>query len=100
MAMRFRELAALNRESESREMWAAEMKSGAAVKEFRKEREALEKVHGGAKKLAEAEKILADAEASSAEITVALTNAPPSSSMVSGPVFVSVIVITGVTSAS
>ncbi len=56
MTMRYRETDALLREAESRDNLAAALKGGTAAKEFRKEREALEKAAGGKKKLDEADK--------------------------------------------
>ena len=61
--MNYREITALLREAESRDNLAASLKGGKAAKEFRKEREAMEKAAGGARKLAEAEKVLAGANA-------------------------------------
>lgn len=65
--MRFRETDALLREAESRDNLAAALKDGKAAKEFRKEREALEMVVGGRKRLDEADKILSAAVKTRAE---------------------------------
>lgn len=59
--MNNKEITALLREAESRDNLAVALKGGKAAAEFRKEREALEKVAGGKKKLAEVDKVLADA---------------------------------------
>lgn len=68
--MNYREITALLREAESRDNLAASLKGGKAAKEFREERLALEKAAGGAKKLAEAEKVFAEANDEAAKIIV------------------------------
>ena len=68
MGMNFRETTALLREAESRDNLVAALKGGKAAKEFRSEREALEKAAGGKRKLAEADKVLADAGAAAEKI--------------------------------
>jgi len=68
MGMNFRETTALLREAESRDNLAAALKGGKAAKEFRREREALEKAAGGKKRLEQADKVLADARAAAEKI--------------------------------
>ena len=68
--MRYREIDAILHLAESQDNLAAALKDGKAAKEFRKEREALEKAAGGKKKLDEADKILADAKMDTASSLV------------------------------
>ena len=67
MGMNFRETMALLREAESRDNLAKVLKGGKAAKEFRvlvaSEREGLERAAGGKRKLEQADKVLAEAEA-------------------------------------
>lgn len=68
MGMNFRETTALLREAESRDKLAAALKGGKAAKEFRSEREALEKAAGGKKRLEQADKVLTDARTEAEKI--------------------------------
>ena len=63
MGMNFREVSTLIHWAESNDRLATALKGGKAAKEFRSEREALEKAAGGKKKLEQADKVLADARA-------------------------------------
>ena len=59
--MNNKEMMALTRLSLSYDRWASALKSGAGAKQWLVENDRAEKIAGGAKKLAEADKVLADA---------------------------------------
>ena len=63
-----KEMMALTRLSLSYDRWASALKSGASAKQWLVENDRAEKIAGGAKKLAEADKVLADAKAKAASI--------------------------------
>ena len=63
-----KEMMALTRLSLSYDRWASALKSGASAKQWLVENDRAEKIAGGAKKLAEADKVLADAKAKAARI--------------------------------
>ena len=63
-----KEMMVLTRLSLSYDRWASALKSGASAKQWLVENDRAEKIAGGAKKLAEADKVLADAKAKAASI--------------------------------
>jgi hypothetical protein len=65
--MNNKEMMALTRLSLSYDRWASALKSGAGAKQWLVENDRAEKIAGGAKKLAEADKILVDAKAKKAK---------------------------------